>query len=161
MVGWNLLGSEGKVVQHEYPVYGETYSKYIFGVEIQRIVLTAILKAFLPAAFLVLVGLLALLLKPDKFAPRLGLNTSTLLGAVMFHLNVTGQIPPVGYLTFADRFMIVSYVVLIACLASTILLMRHTDAKDEAAAMRIYQKSALWVPVLAFVLYALAFLTRA
>jgi hypothetical protein len=160
IVGWDLTGSGSAVAHHEYKTFNETYSKYIYAVNIQRIVLTSIMKAFLPAFFLVLVGLLALLLKPDKFAPRLGLNTSTLLGAVMFHLNVTSQIPPVGYLTFADKFMIVSYISLIACLISTIVLMRHTDKGDEASATRIYRLSLQTIPLLTLVLYAVTFLVR-
>jgi len=152
IVGWEIPKNNSftaQVVPHEYKVFGETYSKFVFGVNVKRITLTSILKAFLPAFFLVVVGLLALLLKP-----------STLLGAVMFHLNVTSQIPPVGYLTFADRFMIVSYIILGACLGSTILLMRHTDAKDEASANRFYRSSLVVIPPLSFTLYALAFLTR-
>ena len=160
IVGWDLTGSGSTVAQHEYKTFNETYSKYIYAVNIKRIVLTSIMKAFLPAFFLVLVGLLALLLKPEQFVPRLGLNTSTLLGAVMFHLNVTGQIPPVGYLTFADKFMIITYISLIACLASTILLMRHADKGDEAAAKRIHRLSLQAIPPLTLVLYVVAFLIR-
>jgi hypothetical protein len=160
IVGWELNGYDATVEKHEYAVFEETYSKYVFDVRIRRIVLTSILKAFMPAGFIVLVGLLALMLKPDKFAPRLGLNTSSLLGAVMFHLNVTSQIPPVGYLTFADWFMIVSYVVLIASLISTIILMRHTDKNEEALALQIYQRALTWIPPFALVLYVAAFLAR-
>lgn len=160
IVGWELTGYTADVLAHEYPAFGETYSKLVFRVHVKRIVLTAILKAFLPAIFIVLVGLLSLLLLPDKFAPRLGLNTSSLLGAVMFHLNVTSQIPPVGYLTFADKFMIISYIVLGACLYSSIILMRHTDKKDEAAALRVYRIALTVIPPAAVVLYGLAFFTR-
>lgn len=160
VVGWDMTGAASTVAQHEYKTFNETYSKFVYAVNIKRIVLTSIMKAFLPALFLVFVGVLALLLKPDKFAPRLALNTSTLLGAVMFHLNVTSQIPPVGYLTFADKFMIVSYISLIGCLLSTIILMRHTDRGDGTAANRIYRVSLQTIPPLTVALYALAFLAR-
>ena len=160
IVGWNLSGWDAREDRHAYAIYGETFSKLVFDVNIRRIVLTSILKAFLPAIFIVLVGLLALALRPDKFAPRLGLNTSTLLGAVMFHLTVTSQIPPVGYLTLADKFMIVSYLVLMACLFSTILLMRHTDKKEEELALQIHRRALTLIPPVALLLYAAIFLFR-
>ena len=74
--------------------------------------------------------------------------------------NLYENISLKAYLTFADRFMIVSYIVLGACLASTILLMRHTDARDEASATRVYRLSLLLILPLSVALYALAFLTR-
>lgn len=160
VVGWDMTGAGSTVVQHEYKTFNEIYSKFVYAVNIKRIVLTSIMKAFLPALFLVFVGLFALLLKPDKFTPRLALNTSTLLGAVMFHLNLTSQIPPVGYLTFADKFMIVSYISLVSCLVSTIVLMSHTDHGDSAAANRIYRISIQTIPPLTVALYVLAFSIR-
>jgi len=57
---------------------------------------------------------LSLLLTSDKVTPRLFLNISTLLGAVMFHVNL----PPVGYVTLMDRIAIVAYVVLALILFS-------------------------------------------
>ena len=160
VVGWDMTGGGSTVVQHEYKTFNEVYSKFVYAVNIKRIVLTSIMKAFLPALFLVFVGLFALLLKPDKFTPRLALNTSTLLGAVMFHLNVASQIPPVGYLTFADKFMIVSYISLVSCLVSTIVLMSHTDKGDNTAANRIYRVAIRTIPPLTVALYALAFSVR-
>lgn len=158
VVGWDLAGTDARVVEHDYG--DEKYSRFVFEIELRRIVLTSILKAFLPAAFIVAIGLLGLLLLPDKVVPRLGMVTSALLGTVMFHLTVTSQIPPVGYLTFADRFMMVSYLVLLACLVSTVVLMRHSDKKDDAEALRVYRVSVRVIPPAAAVLYALAFLTR-
>jgi len=55
------------------------------------------------------VAFLSLLLTSDKVTPCLSLNISTLLGAVMFHVNLTASIPPVGYHAIADRIMITSF----------------------------------------------------
>lgn len=158
VVGWDLAGTGARVDRHDYG--DEAFSRFIFEVELRRIVLTSILKAFLPAAFIVVIGLLGLLMLPDKVVPRLTMTTSALLGTVMFHLTVTSQIPPVGYLTFADRFMMVSYLVLLGCLVATVILMRHSDKKDDAEAMRVYRYSLKVIPPAALALYVLAFLTR-
>ena len=158
VVGWDLAGSRGHVDLHDYG--DKKFSRFAYEVELRRIVLTSIFKAFLPAFFIVVVGMLSLLMLPDKVVPRLGMATSALLGTVMFHLTVTSQIPPVGYLTFADRFMIASYVVLLGCLISTVILMRYSDSKADADAMRVYRLALRIIPPAAVVVYAVAILTR-
>ncbi len=158
VVGWELGNWSSNVTNHVYENYGETYSRYSFSLEIKRVALTSIIKSFLPVFFMVLIGILSLFIMADKVTTRLGLNISTLLAAVMFHVNLTSSIPPVGYLTFADRFMLATYVILMAVLASGILLMRRADLKDDKKAREIYDKSLEFVPLLAVTLYVAVFL---
>ena len=159
VVGWRLAGWEAKVLAHEYEIYGETYSRFVFGLRIQRVILNAVIKSFLPIACMVLVGFLSLLLAPDKVTTRLSLNISTLLGAVMFHVNLTASIPPVGYLTLADRIMIVTYVVLVVILFSGVAILRWAEREDKKAlALRVYHQALGLIPPLAVALYLLVFL---
>jgi hypothetical protein len=159
VVGWRLAGWEAKVLAHDYEIYGETYSRFVFGLRIQRVVLNAVIKSFLPIACMVLVGFLSLLLAPDKVTTRLSLNISTLLGAVMFHVNLTASIPPVGYLTLADRIMIATYVVLVLILFSGVAILRWAEREDKKAlALRVYHQALGLIPPLAVALYLLVFL---
>ena len=158
VVGWRLKGWEARVVTHEYEVYGETYSRFVFGLRIQRVTLNAVIKSFLPIACMLLVGFLSLLLTPDKVTTRLSLNISTLLGAVMFHVNLTSSIPPVGYLTLADRVMIATYLSLVLILLSGVAILRWSEREDKKAwVTRIYHQALGVIPVLALLFYALAF----
>jgi len=77
----------------------------------------------------------------------------------MFHLNSTSSIPPVGYLTFTDKFMITTYVILVTVLFSGILLMKHTEKKDEAKAHKIYKYSLFLIPIITILLYGIVFLS--
>jgi len=52
--GWRLAGWEAKVHTHHYAIYGETYSRFVFGLRIQRVILNAVIKSFLPIAGMVL-----------------------------------------------------------------------------------------------------------
>ena len=159
LVGWDLAGWSGNVEDHDYPPYKETYSRFTFSIGIKRIFLAAILKTFLPVIFIVIVGLLALLIEErDKLWTKIGINTSALIAAVMFHLNVTSSIPPVGYLTFADKFMITTYVSLVLCLLSSILMMMHAKAGDEKLAKRIYRWSLYGIPLATLAAYAMLFI---
>jgi hypothetical protein len=159
VVGWRLVGWEARVVTHNYEVYGEVYSRFIFGLRIQRVTLNAVIKSFLPIACMLLVAFLSLLLAPDKVTTRLSLNISTLLGAVMFHVNLTSSIPPVGYLTLADRVMIATYIVLVLILLSGVAILRWAEKEEKKKlAVRIYQQALGVIPLLTGVLYALVFL---
>ena len=94
--------------------------------------LAALVKGLLPAIIMTLCGLMSLLMTPDKFNQRLSLATSSLLGTVIYHLTITSAIPPVAYLTFADRFMIGNYSCMLLTVATTMLLMRYLDRGDAA-----------------------------
>ncbi len=158
LVGWDLGNWSSSVSSHYYAPYGETYSRYTFGIEIRRVATTSIIKSFLPVIFMVIVALLSLLLQADKVTTRLSLDASTLIAAVMFHVNLTSSIPPVGYLTFADKFMMITYVILIAILASGVLLLRHSDMKDQASAEKIYKAALYYMPILTVVAYLVLFI---
>lgn len=158
VVGWQLKGWKGSTDEHFYEPYAEKYSRLSFNVDISRVMLTSFIKSLLPVFFMVFVGILSLLFTADKVQLRLSLNISTLLGAVMFHLNLTSSIPPVGYLTFADKFMIITYLSLIAILFSGVLLMRHSDMKDSAKADKIYKTSLVTLPIVIVGIYVMGFL---
>lgn len=160
IAGWDLSGWDAKVVDHRYEIYGTTFSAYQFDLNIKRPVTAALLKSFLPAITIVLVGLLALFLTPDKILPRLTITTGSLTGAVLFHLNMTSSVPPVGYLTFADRFMIVNYVVLAITLLTTLAALQYIDKKRNQVAESIHRSAMLVVPLLLVGLHAVNFLLR-
>ncbi len=160
VVGWEYNGWDAAIDEHYYKAYDEDYSRYVFSLNISRSIVTSLLKSLLPVFFMVFIGMLSLLLAADKVTMRLSLNISTLLAAVMFHLNLTSQIPPVGYMTFADKFMIGTYVILMMILASGVMLMRHTEKKDKKKSEMIYRKSLLYIPLVSAAIYALIFLLQ-
>lgn len=133
VAGWQLSpGISVHVEPHYYALFQQTYSHYVASVEIRRPLLAALVKGLMPAIIMTLCGLMSLLMGADKFNQRLSLATSSLLGTVIYHLTITSAIPPVAYLTFADRFMIGNYSCLLLTVATSMLLMRYLDLKDEA-----------------------------
>jgi hypothetical protein len=158
LAGWEITGWNAHVEDHYYTPYDTTFSKYVFAIQIQRSELAAILKTILPALIIVVVGLLSLLLSPDKIIPRLTLNTGAFTGAVLFHLNMTSSLPPLGYLTLGDRFMIFNYLALTLALISTLLALYYVDKKRTAAANRVHALALAFVPLLWIGLELLNFL---
>ena len=146
--GWRLDKSwRARVDDLEYDVFGgETYSTYTFSMHIGRPWLSSFLKGLLPALFIMLVGFIPFFMQPDKAKDRLGLNTSCLVGTVLFHLNLTASVPPIGYLTYADKFMIANYVGAIGSLVATVTLIVLFDRSREACGIRVHKLSRILVP---------------
>jgi hypothetical protein len=133
-VGWNLLGAGSEVRDHHYAIYGETYSQYVFSLKIGRLLLMSSLKTFLPVLCFLLISLISLLVSVDKLDSRVGLNTAMLIASVMFHMSISAQLPPAGYLTVADKVLIATYGTIAINLLFTVQLMRMMQAKREEAA---------------------------
>ncbi len=160
LAGWNIAGWNAQVVDHRYELWDTTFSKYVFNIQIERPRLAAILKIILPAIIIVLVGLLSLFLAPDKIIPRLTLNTGAFTGAVLFHLNMTSSLPPLGYLTVGDRFMLINYLALALCLISTLVALYYVDKKRQPKADGVHKLALFVVPVLWIGLQSLNFWIR-
>lgn len=129
VVGWQLDPNwQVRVDRDSYAVYGQSYSRITFSIGAHRPRLSAFLKNLTPALIIALSGFLALLMGADKATPRLTLTTSSLVGAVLFHINMTSSMPPIGYLTFADRFMLINYIGLVTVLIVNVRVLAISES---------------------------------
>lgn len=156
-VGWDIEGWSTSVHEHAYPVYDETYSQYAYTVTISRIALSSFLKTFLPVFFILIVVLCTYVIDPDKVAQRITMVSSSLVAAVMFHVSINNQIPPVGYLTFADKFMILTYFVLLLSFIIAIVLLEFQEQKKMVLVEKIHKTTEYFMFVLVPLLYLLLF----
>ena len=156
--GWNLDGWNAEVSEHTYSVYDETYSQYIYSINISRIFFNAFLKTFLPVIFTLLVILCSFLIDTDKITTRLAMASSSLVAAVMFHVSISNQIPPVGYLTFADKFMILTYFVLLFTFTLNILILELQEQKKNDLAERIHRRTEYSTFIVVPIIYLLLFI---
>jgi len=155
--GWNLDGWTAEAVEHNYDIYDETYSQYVFSIDISRIPFNSFLKTFLPVIFIVLVMLSSYVIDPDKVATRLAMAGSALVASVMFHVSITNQIPPVGYLTFADKFMLLTYAVVLGSFIINILLLEFQELKKEKIVQKIHKNTEYSAFVIVPLLYIVLF----
>jgi len=156
--GWNLDGWDAKAVEHEYSIYEESYSQYVFSVDISRIPFNSFIKTFLPVIFILAVVLFSFLIDPDKITTRLGMAGSSLVAAVMFHVSISNQIPPVGYLTLADKFMLLTYFILGASFLINIILLEFQERKKMELVEKIHRATEYSVFIVVPILYVLLFL---
>lgn len=102
----------------------------------------------MPIAVITTIALLAFFVSPKNFAQRIGLGVTTLLSATAFHLSLLNGIPPIGYLTFADKMMIFVYALFLYNLSVSVLIMRCVDMKREDAAEKTNKKALKILPLL-------------
>ena len=132
--GWNLEPSiTGEVNSHNYDVYNESYSRARFYIRIYHPWFSSFMKGLFAAIVIVGVGMLSFLMNPNDAKDRIALTSGTLASAIFYHMTLTSSIPPVGYLTYADRFMILQYVFITASLGVAIglFLMQSTENSEE------------------------------
>jgi len=159
IVGWNISGWNASVVDHYYAPFNQTYSRYIFSIMISRPGLTSGLNMFLPVFFVVFVSLISMLLVGNRLESRILLTVTALLAAVFFQFTLDSTLPPLGYLTFADKFMIATYIVIISTLAIAILLLKYNDKKDLSKSEKIQYYTVRAMPVVTIIIYAITFLS--
>ncbi len=149
VAGWNLGGFQTSVLEHEYD---ETYSRFVFSVNLDRPIVSAFIKSVLPVSVITMISLLAFFMAPTNFAQRITLAVTTLLAATTFHLSLLNGIPPTGYLTFADRIMLSVYAIFLYNIAVSVFIMKLVDSKKFEDALKIKNRAMLFLPVLVTVL---------
>ena len=112
----------------------------------------------MPVFFILLVVLFSFILDPDKITTRLGMAGSSLVASVMFHISISNQIPPVGYLTFADKFMVLTYAILLATFIINVFMLEMQERKNSELVERVHRKTEYSVFVVVPLLYLLLFL---
>jgi len=75
--------------------------------------------------------MLSFLMDYEDAQDRIGLTSGTLASAIFYHLTLTSSVPPVGYLTYGDQFMILQYIFITAALATSIALFLLVSAEKR------------------------------
>lgn len=147
--GWEVEKSlKGEIIPHDYAIYTSPYSRLIFSVAIYHPWFSSFMKGLFAAVVIIMVGMLSFLMKYDEIGERLALTSSTLVGAILYHLTLTASIPPVGYMTFADKFMLANYVILFAALAVTVRLMLFVNAEEHVKAKKLHAYTRWLIPAI-------------
>lgn len=140
VAGWRV-GEVVMVVEENDYKFEETYSRLSFTVELTRERLSTTLKTLLPPVAFVLVSGLSFFLHPSKVGNRLGLGTSMVISAVMFHISQTVALPPLGRLILFDKIMLAVYVFLVGSLMVTALIGIDEDywkGSDHTRAINVW-----------------------
>ena len=156
--GWNLNGLDtpdtrddwqARVEEHVYPVFNnEAYSRYVFSLDISHPWQASFLKGLFAAIVIIGVGMLSFLMPHDDAEDRLNLTAATLASAIFYHMTLTASVPPVGYLTYADQFMILQYVFITIALGIAIALFLLLGREKHEQGRKLHRMTRWIVPAL-------------
>jgi hypothetical protein len=158
LAGWHLNEKPEATVVKQDIEGGHHYDTMVYGIELQRPRTAAFFKTLLPAFFMVFVMFFTLLVKPKSAATRLTAATGALMTLVMFHISSTGALPPLGYLTRMDKFMIANYFVYLLNIALAVGILRADERKDEKSAEMLYLSALGAVPGVALLAWVIVFM---
>ena len=151
--GWRIDRTTAAVEAKEYP-FGETYSRFVYRIEVERPTLGVGLRSFLPPLAFCFVAGIAFFLHPSKVANRITLGTGMVISAVAFHVSQTVALPSLPRLTLFDSAMIATYTFIASSLAVTTLIMIDEDywkESDHTRQINIWGAAVtLTLPILVF-----------
>ncbi len=156
--GWNIDGWEAEAKEHSYDIYDEVFSQYVFTINISKIAFNSFLKTFLPIIFMVLILMFSFIMDLDKITSRLAVATSSLVAAVMFHISISNQIPPVGYMTIADKLMILTYLFILATVILNVTILELIERKKQDVAERMHRLTEYSVFIVVPIVYITFFI---
>jgi hypothetical protein len=158
LAGWQIDPQlAGDVDTHKIDAQHELQEAQ-FGIGISRPRVAAFFKTLVPVCFMIFVAGFTLLLKPKSASGRLSAATAGLMTVVMFHLSSTSSLPPLGYLTRMDKFMIATYVVYLVNIALAVAIVRFDEKKNEKMAELTYLVAGGLVPGVALLAWLTVFL---
>jgi hypothetical protein len=157
--GWFYLpanngGETQAITYHGNP---EQYDRFDVWILLERDWFGAFMKTIFAALVIVLIGMLSFLMKPEAAGERLALTSSTLVAIVLYHISLVASVPATGYLTFIDKFMIGTYVVVFFALMISVLLMVYKNNEQMEKAEKLHQRTRWIIPASWVVLVVLVF----
>jgi len=153
IVGWQPREFGYQSYVHEYP--GESYSRLVFTVLIQREVFPVFMKNFVPITLITLISLLSFAVSIQNYSQRISIGITTLFSAVAYHLATLGSLPPLSYLTLFDRVMLAIYSLFLYNIGVSVQGMRLVDRKQIDKATSFEDKAQKLLPVVALSLLIL------
>jgi len=159
ILGWDFDDTPPKasaeIVNQYYEAWDLNYTRYVFSTPISKPALAGWLKGLLPAIFIALGSIFALFITSKNIGNRVAIITSSLVASVLYHLNFTSRVPPIGYLTYGDIFMIINYIIILISLALTIWIIRSDGPDRQPLVARVNKIEIVAIPGLWFVLHIL------
>ena len=134
IAGWNIDKWSFTTTTQQYHMAGtdSEYSRLVFQINISRAPTSTTIKTLLPPIIFCIVSCLSFFFPSSKMAQKIGLGTSMLISAVMFHISQTSSLPPLGSLIMIDKIMLSTYGCLCASLICTALVSVNDDFWKKA-----------------------------
>ncbi len=156
--GWfhnkNYDGGATYVIEYGDPDI--TFDRLNLWLFLERDWFGAFMKTVFAAIVIVMIGMLSYLMKTNATTDRLALVSSTLVAIVLYHISLVAGVPATGYLTFIDKFMIWTYLIVFLSLVVSVMMMVLVNGGKQEKAERLHTQTRwlvplLWIAIMAYV----------
>jgi branched-chain amino acid transport system substrate-binding protein len=127
-----------------------SFPRFSFTIEIRRVLFPYLVKFCLPLVIIVMMSFLVFFIRPEEFEVQAGIVITALLSVVAFHVSQADSLPEVGYLVTADKFFMLSYVVIFLTLVEVVIENRLLHSRGEQAARRLDHLARVAFPIVFF-----------
>jgi len=113
------------------------YSRFNASIEVERDVLSFVIKNLLPLFAIIILAYLAAFLPPAQFAINNAILRGALLTVAFFHIKLSNDLPGIGYTVALDYVFYMMYALIVLLLVLT-LLSHRANQKDDTTKATIY-----------------------
>jgi len=157
--GWNV-GAPSFESRIDAYAWG-SFPHFSASIPIESPSTSVFLKKVLPAIILAFFGFATFFLSAKRLEERLSIIGAGMVGAIFFHaVFLLGELPPLGYLTIADKIMISVYSVFCMGILGAVLQQRHRNNLEKQnkdfniiEAIKIDKKMIIITPIIAIGTY--------
>jgi len=129
--GWTMGEPTFSTYTTTYPWGDFTHFEANFPVETS--VVDVFIKKLLPPIILAFFGFGTFIMSSNTLQNRIAVVVTCLIGSLFFHaIFLLGELPPISYLTLADKMMIAIYTVFVGAGATILLHQRNIDKCEYA-----------------------------
>ena len=132
---------------------------------LETLPVTVFLKKILPVLILAGFGFSTFFMSSHILQNRIAIIGTAMVGSIFFHAVILlGELPPLGYLTIADKIMISVYSVFAMCILGILLHQRHLDILDKTEKkyninleLKLDKKMIILTPIIAIGIFAVLY----
>lgn len=148
--GWSFLGTSSAIEETVYTRLGETYSRFIFRVDIQRDPHYYWWAIVLPLLPIVAASWSVFWMDPKEFSSQVGVGVTAMLTVVAYRITIDSSLPPLTYMTRMDYFLLICQIFVFGSfLISVVAHVCFAAGTDEMVALaRRINEQCRWLPPL-------------
>ncbi len=144
VAGWSTELAEPRVEAEYVPAVDRELAAMHFGLDARRHSDYYLWKMLVPLSLTIFMAWTVFWIEPKNVGPQIGISTATVFTLIAFQFSLGRLLPPVSYLTRADKFLLGATLLVFAALGEAVWTGKLADTEREDQARRI-DRRARWI----------------
>ncbi len=134
MEAWSVGEPDVSISTYRFGLPGK-HSQYLFHFKAARHINYYILRIFVPMFLIITVSWVTFFMK--DYAKRVDVSTANLLTFVAFNFTFGSELPRLGYLTFMDLLLVISFIITAFTVVCNVIIKRLDSSNQDALCQKI------------------------